>query len=35
MNDLDELLAEARAADASDRIEFRDPIASHGETAIG
>src|SRR5262245_27005737 len=34
MADLDELLAQARDADPGDRIDFRDPIAAHGEDAI-
>ena len=32
--DLDTLLVEAQTADPLDRIEFRDPIAAHGELAI-
>jgi hypothetical protein len=32
--DLNGLLAEAAAADAGTRIEFRDPIAAHGEAAV-
>ena len=34
MNTLDELLAEAAAADGMTRIQYRDAIAEHGEAAI-
>lgn len=34
MSDLDHLFEQARAADPTDRIEFRAPIAEHGGTAI-
>jgi hypothetical protein len=34
MNDLDGLLKAARGADPGDRIDFRDPIAAYGESAI-
>lgn len=34
MEDLEQLLTEARDADPGDRINLRDPIAAHGEVAI-